>query len=134
MEIALSIIGIFIAIATFYYSFYRRPTPELNNLKALYRATQRLSLSVQQDIEEYANRTNSWDNLMFEGITFRTYLSQMKNSYNENLSNKLFDSLTELKLSRPNIKSMTSSLETQQSSLLQMHSKVKMKLHQLDNS
>lgn len=133
MEIVLSIVGILVAIVTFYFSYYSKPTEELNNLKAQFRVTQQLSKSVQNNIEEYANRMNSWEHPIFEGITFRAYLNQMKKSYEENLSNKLFNELSRLKLTKANIESMTKSLESQQSALLQIQTEAKIRLNQLPN-
>ena len=134
MEIALTVIGILIAIFTLYYTSFRKPTDELNNFKAQFRATQKLSRLVQKDIEEYADRTNSWGKPIFPEISFRTYLNALKDSYEENLSDKCFTNILELKLTKLNIESMTKSLETQQSALLQIQAESKMRLRQLSDS
>jgi N-methylhydantoinase B/oxoprolinase/acetone carboxylase alpha subunit len=135
MEITISIIGLIVAIAAFYYSFLRKPVDELANLKAQFLATQKLSKSVQELIEEYANKTGSWEKPMFResNISVKSYLNQMKDSYQENLSDELFQSLSSLKLNKANIESMTKSLETQQSALLQMQAEFRLHLSELNN-
>lgn len=131
MEIGLAIVGVLIAIITFYFSFYRKPTGELDNFKAQFRATQKLSMQVQQAIEEYASRTNSWENPIFSDFTFRTYLKQMKESYRTNLSDELYDQVFRSKLTIANIGSMLKDLEKQQSSLLEIQTEVNMRLKQI---
>ncbi len=57
---------------------------------------------------------------MFANISFGAYLTEMKESYEENLSDELYNSLDTLNLTKPIIKSMIKSLETQFSALQQI--------------
>jgi len=57
----------------------------------------------------------------------------MKDSYQENLSDELFQSLSSLKHNKANIESITKSLETQQSALLQIQAEVRLHLNELNN-
>lgn len=131
MELFIGIFGLLIALATFYYSFFKKSDDELNHLKAIFRATQTLSISVQESIEEYTNKSDSWDKLMFSDVTFRDYLIHMKDSYKENLSEGVYTKLSTMKFSKANIQSMTNSIEQQFSELQKIKAGIKIKLNQL---
>jgi len=132
MEIIIGILGLLIAIITFYFSYFKEPKEEIDHLKVQFRATQSLSKEVQNKIEKYATKTNSWDKLILPNITFEAYLKQMKEAYDENLSDELFKRLFNTKLTKPNIQSMTKSLETQFSALQQMNTQAKVLLDQIN--
>lgn len=131
MEIVIGILGLIIAIITFKYSFFSKPTEELNHLKVQFRATQRLSNEVQKEIKAYISNANAADKLMFPNVTFSAYLSQMEESYQENLSEILYNKSEKLELTKSNILSMTKSLETQFSSLLEIQTQMKLLNRQL---
>ena len=131
MEVFIGVFGLLIALATFYYSFFKKSDDELNHLKAMFRATQLLSKSVQASVKEYANKSNSWDNLMFPDVTFRDYLCLMEKSYEENLSENVYNKLSKIKFSSANIQSMTRSIEQQFSELQKIEAGIKVKLNQL---
>ncbi|WP_299535535.1 hypothetical protein [Ulvibacterium sp.] len=120
MEIAIGIIGLIIAILTFYYSFFRKPKEELDNLKIQFKPTQQLSKKLQVELENYINATDSWNHPMFPNISFGAYLTEMKESYKENLSDDLYKKLDTLNLTKPIIRSRTKSLETQFNALQQL--------------
>lgn len=128
MNIILGIIGVFIAGATFYFTFYRKPINELNHLKLQFKMTQSISNETQKDIERFADKTDCWNEQIFQGITFREYLRELKDSYQENLSDKLLNDFDNLNLSKSNIESMTKSLEEQFSALQQIQIATKMKM------
>ena len=67
---------------------------------------------------------------LMPGITYQDYLSLMEKSYDENLSDKLLEKISSLKLSESNIDSMTKSLEIQFEAL----SQIDVQLHTILNS
>jgi len=120
MENIIGVIGIAIALLTFWYSFHRKPTEELDHLKVQYKSTQQLSKELQIELENYINKTNSWDAPLFPNISYGSYLTEMKESYKKNLSDDLYNKLDSLNLTKPIIQSMTKSLETQFNALQQI--------------
>lgn len=134
MEVALSIVGVLLTVVTFYFSFFRKSTDELDNFKAQFRATQQISKLTQAKLEEYVNETACWDEAMFPGVSFKVYLEHMKDSYQQNLSDELFERVTTLELNKANIGSMLKSLEDQQSALLQIKAEIEIKLRQYRSS
>ncbi|TXN37416.1 hypothetical protein FVB32_03790 [Flagellimonas hymeniacidonis] len=119
MEIIIGVLGLVIAWLTFKYTFFSKPTEELNHLKLQFRSNQKLSQEVQKALESYIIDANAADDYIFPNITFLNYLTEMKESYDNNLSDKLYDELTKLNLPKSTILSMTKSLETQFSALLE---------------
>ncbi|MFT7901307.1 hypothetical protein VBY74_15140 [Tenacibaculum ascidiaceicola] len=120
MENIIGVIGVLIAMLTFWYSFYRKPNDELEHLKAQYKSTQQLSKELQVELENYIKKTNSWDTPLFPNISYGSYLIEMKESYKENLSDDLYNKLDTMNLTKPIIKSMVNSLETQFNALQQI--------------
>ena len=121
MEI-IPITGVVLAAITFIYQFYLKPKEKFSHLKIQFRATQRLSLR----IDMYDTRNQ----FLMPGITYQDYLSLMEKSYDENLSDKLLEKISSLKLSESNIDSMTKSLEIQFEAL----SQIDVQLHTILNS
>lgn len=113
MEIVIGIVAVVIAILTFKYSFFRKPKEELNNLKILFRATQNLSKEVQQNLTLYIKDNNASYEILFGDITCIKYLNIMKEAYDKYLADELLNELDSLKLTRPNIASLSQSLEKQ---------------------
>ncbi len=85
----LTILGVVIAIITFYLQFHKHPKQETSHLKEIllvqFKMNQKLSIDLKRDLEKYASITNSFDNLMFTGITFRQYINELDNSQKSNL-------------------------------------------------
>ncbi len=127
MEIIIGILGLIIAVLTFWYSFYKKPKEELLHLKAQFKATQKLSENLQVELENYIAKTNSADQPIFPNISFGSYLNEMKESYKENLSDELYNKLDNLNLSKSINQSMIESLETQFSALQQIQIEIKMR-------
>lgn len=123
-------IGLFIAIITFYYTFFKKPTEELNHLKLQFRANQKLSKELQFELERYMEKENAWNQFMYSNISFKSFLDEMKDSHNKNLSNELYNTLDKGNLTKSNIISMTKSLETQFSALQQIQIEVRMRSRQ----
>ncbi|SHG83138.1 hypothetical protein [Flagellimonas flava] len=132
MEIFIGILGLVIAILTFWYSFYRKPKEELNHLKVQFKATQKLSKDLQVELERYITETNSWDHQMFTNISFGSYLTEMKESYKQNLSDELYDKLDNLDLTKSTILSMTKSIETQFNALQQIQIEIRMRSREIN--
>lgn len=98
---------------TYRRTFFSKPIEEKENLLALFKSTQKLSLKLRNEIIQYATENNKMDSYMFEGISFSKYISMMEVSYNENLSDQLYQKIKNMELSKSNIASMTESLEKQ---------------------
>ena len=131
MEITIGILGFItaiIAIIDFTYSFFSKPKieEETNLLEAQFKATQKLSEEVQLDIENYILTANAADKFLFKDMTFSNYLAHMKETHNENLSDNLYDRLSNLELTESNTNFMIKSLEYQFSALLQMKTKMQL--------
>lgn len=110
----IGILGIVIAVLTFVFQFFSKPKKELHHLKIQFKATQKLSLQVQNELERYIFKYDAEDKYMFPGMTFKACLAEMKRSFKENLSDELLDGIESLKLSKTNIDSMNESLRNPQ--------------------
>lgn len=127
MEIFIGIFGLIIAIATFWYSFKRKPKEELQFLKLQFRSTQKLLKDLQIELEDFINKNLCSELEMFPNISFSCYLSEMKSSSKENLSEELYDKIDEMELTKPIIKSMTKSLENQFNELQKIQTELSMR-------
>lgn len=107
--------------------FYSKPKEELEHLKVQFKATQRLSLEVQKGLEKFIRDNNLWEENMFPGATYKVCLDQMKQSYNEELSDELLNKIEQQDLTRSNIEAITKRLETQFNALSQINSEIKLK-------
>lgn len=125
----IGIIGLIIAIITFIYQFYRKPKEEFSHLKKQFEATQKLSLQVQDELEQYIIKYDVQDQYMFPGMTYKACLAEMKRTFKDNLSDEVFKKLKSIKLSKTNLDSMNESLKTQYSALSQIHHKLRIILN-----
>jgi len=130
MGILIGIISALIAIFAIKLQFFSKPKEELNHLKVQFKATQQLSLEFQKKLENYIKENNASDKEMFTGIKFKTYLEDMKLSYQKNLSDKLFGELDTLDLTKSTIISMTKSLEEQSGALSQLQAQLNILIKQ----
>lgn len=113
-------VGLCYAIKTYNAQFQSKPDEELQHLKAQFKANQTLSLRVQMDLEKFIQENNAWEEYMFPGVKYGTYLEEMKHSFKVNLSDDLFNELESLDLTKTNILSMTNSLDEQFKALSQI--------------
>lgn len=113
---------------TFGLQFFSKPKEEFNHLKIQFKATQKLSLQVQSELEQYIIKYNAENKYMFSGMTYKACLTEMRRSFKENLSDEIFNKIESLKLSKTNINSMNESLKTQYSALSQIHSQLRIML------
>lgn len=124
MEI-MTIIGVVIAIITFIYQFHLKPKEKLSHLKIQFKATQRLSLQVQEELREFIEKYDAEDQFLMPGITYQAYLAQIEKSFDENLSDRLLKEVESLKPSDYTIDSMLKSLETQFEALSQIDTQLR---------
>lgn len=124
MEI-MTIIGVVIAIITFIYQFHLKPKEKLSHLKIQFKATQRLSLQVQEELREFIEKYDAEDQFLMPGITYQAYLAQIEKSFDENLSDRLLKEVESLKPSDNTIDSMLKSLETQFEALSQIDTQLR---------
>lgn len=121
----IAILGLYIAWSTYRKTYFSKPIEEKENLLALFRTAQALSLQLQSELLRYATDNDKMQSLIFEGISFEKYISTMKASYASNLSDQLYGELTRMDLSKSNIASMTKSIENQIEALNILQSNLK---------
>ncbi len=131
MEITIGILGFIIAIIAiidFTYSFFSKSKveEETNLLEAQFKATQKLSEEVQLNIENYILKANAANKLLFKDMTFSSYLTHMRETHNENLSDSLYERLSNLELTKSNTVFIIKSLEFQFSALLRIKNKMQL--------
>ncbi|MGH1383197.1 hypothetical protein [Kordia sp.] len=131
MEITIGILGFItaiIAIIDFTYNFFSKPKieEETNLLEAQFKATQKLSEEVQLNIENYILKANAANKLLFKDMTFSSYLTHMRETHNENLSDSLYERLSNLELTKSNTVFIIKSLEFQFSALLRIKNKMQL--------
>lgn len=126
MEILIGIIGLWIAIATYNKSFPSKPPEPIEekaNLLVNYKMTQTLSLEVQNLILQYINKGYG-NNLMYENCTFNQFLQLAKDEFDKSLSDKLYNELKKMSLSKSNIESMLKMIETQNKALTELRNQM----------
>ncbi|MFK7749008.1 MAG: hypothetical protein AB8B65_11490 [Kordia sp.] len=133
MEITIGILGIItaiIAIIDFKYNFFSKPKEDdeekIDLLEVQFRATQKLSEEVQLDIENYILKADAANKLLFKDMTFSSYLTHMRKTHNENLSDSLYEKLCDLELTKSNTVYIIKSLEFQFSALLRIKNKMQL--------
>lgn len=133
----LTILGVVIAIITFYLQFHKHPKQETSHLKEIllvqFKMNQKLSIDLKRDLEKYASITNSFDNLMFTGITFRQYINELDKSQKNNLSDELYLRVKNMNSENNHyFQSMYDSLKTQYQNLEMLHTETKIKLNNIE--
>ncbi|AWX44560.1 hypothetical protein HME9304_01563 [Flagellimonas maritima] len=126
MEIIIGVLGLAIACLTFKYTFFSKPTEELNHLKLQFKSNQKLSQEVQRELEDYINKANAANDFIFQDVTFQNFLTEIKEAHVVNLSDKLFDKIRNPELTKSTILSMTKSLETQFEGLLEIQTRIRL--------
>ena len=129
--IIIGIIGIGIAVATYIQgqkpNEIKLPEPkeEMDNLKVHFIMNQKLSLEIQNILEEYIIRNNASEKLLLENMSFSKYLDFLKTDYEKCLSEKIYQTLSELIFTRANIQSMLLSLQNQNTNLMTVKNMLK---------
>lgn len=121
MELIIGVFTILLTVWTIKMQFFSKPKEELRHLMEQFKATQTMSLKVQMALEKYIHENNAGDTFLAPGIRCKAYLESVKISFEENLSDKLFELICKENFSRSNILSMTKSLEDQFSALSQIN-------------
>lgn len=121
----IAIIEVIVAVITFIYQFHLKPKEKLSHLKIQFKATQRLSLQVQEELRKFIEKYDAGDQFLMPGITYQAYLAQMERSFDENLSDRLLKEVESLKPSDYTIDSMLKSLETQFEALSQIDTQLR---------
>lgn len=130
-EIIIGIIGIVIAIATYIQgqkpNEIKLPEPkeEMDNLKVHFIMNQKLSLEVQNILEQYIVENNASEKLLFDNISFSKYLDFVKTEHENCLSEKVYQNLSEPIYTRANIESILQSLQSQNSNLMMVKNTLK---------
>lgn len=125
--VIISIVGVGVAIATYNRQFNQppkifpdpEPLAEKESLKIHFKATQKLSIEVQNLIQNHINNGNG-DRLMYWGVTFQQYLDLQKSEFQRCLSDELYSQIDVLPANKFTIESMIHSITTQQDALLQI--------------
>jgi len=133
MEITIGILTLLVAIFTLKLQFFSKPKEELEYLQIQFKATQKLSLQVQNELEQFIFEYCAGENEIFPGVRYKDYLAKMKESFKENLSDEVYNRVISLKLSKSNINSMAKSLETQFTALSQIHVNLTLLLNKDNN-
>ncbi len=130
IEITIAVIGIVIALATYIQA--QKPTEiklpepkeELESLKVHFLMNQKLSLEIQEILEDYINENNASEKLIFENMSFSKYLNFVREEHENGLSDKAYQMLS-LQLTRPIIESMSLSLQNQYNNLTMVKNMLK---------
>jgi len=126
LEIALAVLTIIIGILQIIPQYTSKPKEEHENLKILFKSTQNISKRIQIKIENYISKHDNPNELLFENVSFESYLNLLRDSYHEFLNNNLYSKIEDNNYSKSTIKSMTKSLETQINNLLEIENLVKL--------
>lgn len=101
------------------YFLSKNTNTERNHLLILFKANQRLSKKIQEELEKFIEEFNASNAIAFpeRNITYGTWLELMSEEYKSNLSDELYDSVRKMKISKPALLSMTDSLNKQNEAL-----------------
>ena len=130
-EIIIGIVGIAIALATYKQGQkpneikFPKPKEEMDNLKVHFIMNQKLSLEIQDALEQYIIKNNASKKLLFENMSFSKYLDFVKKEHENCLSEKMYQTLSEPIYTRANIESMLLSLQNQNNNLMIVKNQLK---------
>ena len=130
IEITIAVIGVVIALATYIQAQkpteikLSEPKEELESLKVHFLMNQKLSLEIQEILEDYINENNASEKLIFENMSFSKYLNFVREEHENGLSDKAYQMLS-LQLTRPIIESMSLSLQNQYNNLTMVKNMLK---------
>lgn len=88
------------------------PTAEKENLKVHFKMNQKISLEIQQLLQDQIDLGNG-NNLIFGTCTFNKYYEFVKSEFEDNLNDKLYDNFDTLPFDKHHIDSMLKSLQAQ---------------------
>lgn len=119
--VLIGILSGIIAIIGYFKPWKQKPTEEREHLKIQFDMNKALSIKIQHQLENHININNAEQSLMLQGMTFGKYLEFVKNNHQAYLNDDLRKVIDDPKLTKPNIDSMTKSLEQQFLNLQQTH-------------
>jgi hypothetical protein len=135
MDLANSIglVGVILAVAALYYAIRTynkehkdKPNEDKLHLMASFKATQKLSHDVFNELSAFVEQHNVLENEMYPGLTFRTCLSQIKTAQEKTLSDELYEKCKKESLPTMTIQSMSNSLDKQLANFLQIQADIQM--------
>ena len=74
MEITIGILTLLVAILTLKLQFFSKPQEELKHSQIQFKATQRLSLQVQKELEQFIFEYHVGENEIFSGLSVYSYV------------------------------------------------------------
>lgn len=101
------------------YFLSKNTNAERNHLLILFKANQRLSKKIQEELEKFIEEFNASNAIAFpeRNITYGTWLELMSEEYKSYLSDERYDSVRKMKVSKPALLSMIDSLNKQNEAL-----------------
>ncbi len=126
MEVFIGIAGLLIAWLTYHKTFNSKPdvSEEKNNLLAVYKSTQTLSLEVQSLIQKYIDEKDGANKEMYPNITFQDFLHIAKDEFDKSLSDKLYNELKNQTYTKSNIATLLKMIETQSNALIELRNQL----------
>jgi hypothetical protein len=107
-------------IVTFWIYFLGKSLKDdKKHLLILFKANQKISTEIQVNLKNFINEFNADNAIAFpeRNLTYGIWLETMIAEYNSNLSDELYEFIKSQKLTKPNIQSMTESLNKQNENL-----------------
>ncbi len=103
---------------------------ERKHISIAFKANQILSKRIQENLSKFIEDYNAYNTIANsdENITFGTYLEILKEEYNKNLTDEVYQSLLNLKLPKPTLQSMIDSLNKQTDALIEVETKMNIML------
>ncbi|CAC9976957.1 hypothetical protein [Flavobacterium panici] len=125
------IFGAFIALITYYKTFYSKPSfdEERTNMLGMFKANQFICLEIQNLMQKYIDEKNGANHEFTTGITFQEYLEKFKSECENGLSNTLFEDLKNNKsYTKSNIETFLKGLEHQNNTFISLKGYVLLKI------
>jgi hypothetical protein len=88
MESLIGLAGLFIAWLTFCKIFATEDKERKKHLLSFCDATRKLSIEIKQGLTDYAIDNSAWDAPFLKNISFKKYISLLKESQESNLSGR----------------------------------------------
>lgn len=126
MELFIGIAGLIIAWFTYQKTFHSIPntTECKENMLAVYKTTQKLSLEVQFLVQKYIDEKDGANKEMYPNITFKEFLHIAKDEFDKSLSDKLYEDLNSKDFTKSNIETLLRMIETQNNSLIELRNQL----------
>lgn len=133
ISIIIALVSIGLTLWTIKMQFFLKPKEELEHLRIQFKATQNLSLQIQDDLERMITQYRAGNCEMTSGFTYEICLEEMKSSFKANLTDKVLEKLVSQNPSKPTILSAIKSLEVQHENLMQLQVNLNLIRRQMDN-